>query len=129
MVDMIKEVELLQRKSSKYDDLMKRSQEFATKLSKAAELINEVATELDPARMISTKERRGINYNEIAAEVYEKMQKGTEITTDLLTNTYGWDKNHIVYLFNKLRGMPNVDERTEGKRVIIYCRNDFKIKG
>lgn len=124
--ELLKQIEDLRRKSSKYDSLMSRSREFADKLKQAAELLQEVAKELDPVSAIKTNERSNINYTEIVNELYEKMQAGVNVSTDLIINAYQIPQANASYILNKLKSMPNVDTRREGNRVYVYCRIDYK---
>lgn len=129
MEDLIKQLELLQKKSNKYDDLMKRSGEFASKLRSAMKLIQEVLGELDPAGSIMTRERSGINYEEIAAEYYEKMQAGLEVGADLISRTYpDWNYSKVQAIMHHIRRLPDVEERKEKKKLYLFCKKEWRIQ-
>lgn len=126
MQELMKELDKLNRKAIKYDDLMARATEFAKKLNQAAALLKEVADELDP-KADAPRERSGINYEEVADDFYLKMQAGAEVNSDLVLRTYpDWKYGNAQMLLQNLAGRPNVARRKEGHKVYYYCKRDIR---
>ena len=122
---MAADLEELQKKAIRYDNLMARAVEFSEKLSQAAELLNEVAKELNPT-MPGTRGPRQ-NYEEIADDIYIKMQAGLEVGTDFLIAAYPeWPYHKVMALIRHLQGRPNVTARKEKGKLYIYCKKEFR---
>jgi hypothetical protein len=128
MDNIMERVKELSDKAAKFENLRERLNPCAAKLVQAERLIHEVIAELDPVASVKRKESSGIGYGEIAAEIYEKMQAGMEVTVELIANTYDnldEQKAHYLmsYICNHYKG---VDSRKENRKKIIYCRKESR---
>lgn len=128
MESVMKQIKDLSDKAVKYDNMREKYTAYASKLLQAEKLIKEVVSELDPISAVKRHEATGINYGEIAAEIYEKMQQGLEVGTRLLTNSYKeLDEKKANYILGQIRlHYKDVESRKEGKCVLIYCRKEHK---
>jgi DNA integrity scanning protein DisA with diadenylate cyclase activity len=124
---LLAKIEELSEKAAKYDNMRERYKSYADKLLEAEKLIKEVIGELDPVAVVRRKEASGINYPEIAAEIYEKMQTGLEVSVDLITRTYPFDEQKAHYIMNYLRKHhKEIESRRERTQLIIYLRREHK---
>lgn len=136
------ELKLLQEKSAKYDNLIKKYVEHAQKFNKAAELLAEASAiledlsrEIDPyvkkkedgAVVVRTKKRE---MEEYSLDLYAKMQQGTHISVELVENLYGLEYTKAYSIVAKLvRDYPKILKRKEGTQVFYYLQHDVKVEG
>jgi hypothetical protein len=128
MDNVMEKVKELSDKAAKWDNMKGKYKSYAEKLVQARNLIQEVVAELDPISGVKVREASGINYEEIAAEIYEKMQQGLEVSISLLMNTYPQlddSKAHylMAYICNHHK---DIDSRREFRNKLIYCRREHK---
>lgn len=128
MEDINKQITELQKKAIKYENMRGRYLELAAKLKKAANILNEVATEIDPYINVTAEPGSREKWDEVVAELYEKMQQGSEVTSELIQKTYNLNAQKSNYITQKLRKMMNVESRKiPGKHMIAYyCTKEFK---
>ena len=131
MENVMKSIEVMQKKCAKYDTLMSRLVQLSAQLDQAAELLSSVSKELNPTGTgagVRTWTKSNINYGELADDIYEKMQSGVEIDTAFIQRMYpDWTMANVVQLMHNIKKRPNVQSRQDGHKKFYYVLNDWKM--
>jgi len=102
--------------------------EYSNELIKIKEILTEqlrkidnLANNLNPTIKLKIRHSNGINFKELSEAMYILMEKGTQITIELLTQTYPHLENFQVYnILNHLKKMPQVKQAKDGKKVRLF---------
>lgn len=124
----MKELSELQKKANKYDNLKARYVEHANKLKEAIKMLQELAQEIDPMISLGGVERSGVNYQELAAETYQKMLNGVQVSSELLEKTYPHlSKKNILYLMKAIKEKyaKKIMKRKDGVKVFLYVQKEI----
>lgn len=118
--EMIERIRTIEKKAVMYDQMKGRYVEVARDIAEVGERLKAIAQQLDP--VVKVGESRTYNRkDDIIAELFVVMEKGTHLDTDLIRATYPeLDDNAVYYIFTKLRSMKGVCVRTEGRRKFLY---------
>ena len=117
------------KKANLYENMHDRDLEKNEKLASIIHLANELIAIQNPMIRVSIKNSNGINWKEITADLYEKMDSGISVGIDLVRNMFpDWNEKHIYYLLAKLKTMPYVTSRKEGAKVLFFIQKETKIK-
>ena len=125
---IMKELAEIQKKANKYDNIKARYVEHAEQLKKAIKLLQDLAQDIDPMVNLGSVERTGVNYQVLAAEVFEKMLSGLEVSSDLLAKTYPHlSTKNVLYLMKSIKEKyaKKILKRKEGIKVFLYVQKDI----
>jgi len=115
------------KKANLYENMHDRDLEKNEKLASIIHLANELMAIQNPMIRVSIKNSTGINWKEITADLYEKMDSGISVGIDLVRNMFpDWNEKYIYYLLAKLKTMPYVTSRKEGIKVLFFIQKETK---
>lgn len=95
-------------------------QEYAAKIKNIGKQLIDLAEEIDPYQKTA---RNGTNTNvkDIIAEFYDVCKNGSEVTRELILNTYPeLTPNNMSYIMTTLKDMPHLKIRKDGVKNILY---------
>ena len=119
----IKELQDIATKIEKYEDVHKRYVEIAKELNEMGERILAFSRQIDPVSVVGTRAKNNLNLKSYMNEMYDKMRAGTQVTAELLENTYpDCNKKQIAYLITLLGKLKGVDKARDGIRVRLFIR-------
>lgn len=143
-MNLMKQLEEIQKKAGHYEAIAGRAQEAAEALEKARDDYHNAmkeaskeffrATEavldsIDPARQLRRRNGSGssrMDYAEILENLYNKLQAGTRIDVALINATYPeLEKNHVLYVLKQLEAMPGIEKtkkQEDQRQVVLYHR-------
>jgi len=129
--NVIKQIEELSDKATKYEHMKNRYIEIAKKIKDGIEILNDVVREIDP--LVNTKGfvsgRRAHKgaHDERLAEQYKKMEMGFSISINSLRKDYpdASDKNINYILYNKLSKAPKVLHRRNNGMTEYYIQKEM----
>lgn len=122
----------LEDKAKKYDFRMSQDRE---KVSEARRAIEKIESGLDDLKQVlkfldplnstegKTRKTKGVKYNVIAEELYQLIQKGTEVHREFVENTYQLDTVTANNIMQRVQKLHNVDKRYEGRKVFLYAKH------
>lgn len=122
--NIIELVTELKEKAARYENQAERAEDFAKRLNEALEIISGVIRDLAPYAQITTRKGKQNSYKEALKEIWEKMQHGTQITSDLLMNSYGLNQAGANYIITKLKTYKGVLIRREGRKITLYIQKE-----
>lgn len=130
--DLYKHLAELENKARRYDNRREIDQKIVEKAKQALDhftrgvkLMEEALKDLDPVQTLGApRKERNTHYKEILKELYEKVQAGTEIGSELIAKLYNTDKSATGYIMKQISNMPNIDRRMDGKKLYLYAKVD-----
>jgi len=122
--NIMKELSELQKKAVKYENIKASYTEHATKLKEIIKQCQELLVDIDPASSVGgSRNSSGVNFNELAAEVYEKMLSGVHVSSDLVAQTYpNLAPKNVQYLMARIQAKyeGKILKRRDGMKVFLY---------
>lgn len=136
-MELIKGIEELQEKATKYENMRDRYTQWANRLEVIKTTINDsmkdcndIITEMDSRVNISVRAKSQINFIALIPEWYDKLQQGLDLTPQILRDAYpDWGNYQVMYLIKKLSKMPGVRtsrDMVDGRVVHYIYDKDFK---
>jgi len=132
MKTLIEQLTELSEKANRYDNQRGRYVDYAKRLKAVIVELAALAKELDPYVSLNSRGRPSKRRNtgkrgrlkQIMIEVYDKMLKGAEMSSDVLNKAYGLDGRQSHYVLSKIKAShKGVHKRTSGRNVIYYVQN------
>lgn len=126
-MSLIKELEELQVKANKYDNLAGRYVEHAEELGKIIEALIELKSKIDPVAGNSSDKSyigRGV-IMEAINDLHRILLSGTEVTRELVEKSYpefSIAQHH--YIMQVLKNRNGVLQRKEGHKSILYVQKE-----
>jgi len=129
MTDVLKQIEELTDKATKYDHLKTRYTQVAERLREGLNIIEEAIKELDPAGAIKTRTRTNTKRGDVIEKIeeqYKKMEMGLPVTLVSIHKDYPeMDDKTVQYMFYmKLSVAPKVMKRREGRVTTLYIQKN-----
>lgn len=130
MVDEIySQIRELRDKATKYDNMRGRYQEIAAKINKGIGTLKEAMEMMDPVITMphqATGPKPGYS-TKIMEDAYKRMELGMEVTMEILQREFpNIPLGTLRAVFSsKLRHMPHVEQRFDGKKSILYINKNI----
>ena len=109
------------KKAEAFDNFKANRQKILEKFSEMRKWLDEVERIVDPTAALPKTRQSRKPLKDIASELYNIMEKGTQVTMEFIEKTYtDLDKGNAYYLMNMLVKMPNVEKAKDGTKVRLY---------
>lgn len=107
-------------KAARYDELKQDLQKYEEKFDVISKLLTDLKKEICPSCLI-TGSRKQHNYKDTINELYALMKSGTHISAALIRQSHSEIPMNMEHaLMQKLKALPNVQTRKEGRNVYLY---------
>lgn len=121
-----KEIEELQIKATKYDNLKGRYVEHATELDRIIKDLQKLRADIDPVLNLYIGSKNNITLKDKRIEMLSMMYKGTEVTRDLILRTFPTLTTiQASQMMIALQKEKRVMKRKEGVKVILFVQKDL----
>lgn len=118
-MDTMQQIQEWKEKSLRYDNRRKVDEEAVNKIRNAITQMQEALDILYPK--ISTKKTSNVNFKELSNELYDLIQAGTVVSSDMISKVYpSLTREQCIYLMQMLSKMKNIDKRKDGVKVYLY---------
>ena len=124
MTTLTKEIEEMQKKAERYENLKTQYIKIAEEIDTIIEKLERLRDEIDPVRKaVQPTRKQNPRLKEIKAELIEMLQKGMQLTRTEIEEMYPeMTKIELGNMMTRIKELPNIDSTKDGVKVRIYMK-------
>lgn len=115
-----KQIEELQKKANRYDNLKERNQKYIKTINHIIETLTELKKEIDP--FITTQDvGKRKNFADIRKDIFNRLEGGEEFTIEKIENEFTIENKQAYHIVRELIKNKNIAKRNEGRKIFIFA--------